>query len=93
MRELYEKALDRYGLRAQEEILLEEMSELQKAILKNRRSAKGYQGEYVEKIAEELADVEITLGQIKQGHGLGMDVERWKKYKLEKLREKLEAEE
>lgn len=93
MRDLYKKILEKYGLRTQEDILLEEMSELQKAILKNRRyklnGNKGG-GEYKEMIAEELADVEIVLEQIKMGHGLAIEVSRWRNYKLNYLKGKLE---
>ena len=36
--ELYDKALETYGIQSQEDMLLEEFSEVQKVILKGRRS-------------------------------------------------------
>lgn len=54
-------ALDTYGIRNQEDVAIEEMSELTKAIIKNRR----YNTDETRlNITEELADVLIMLTQL-----------------------------
>jgi NTP pyrophosphatase (non-canonical NTP hydrolase) len=60
-KKLYKKAWKRYGSKHQLNILIEEMSELTKAILKARRRKKTY----TKKVFEELADVQICTGQLK----------------------------
>ena len=68
------KIAARYGMTAQTDLLIEEMSELAKALLKYRRAINSaYQPrakpqteeELIHSIAEEIADVEIVLQQIK----------------------------
>jgi NTP pyrophosphatase (non-canonical NTP hydrolase) len=55
------KALQKYGVDAQDDIAIEEMSELTKAIIKNRR----YRNfETYENLCEELADVLIMMEQL-----------------------------
>jgi NTP pyrophosphatase (non-canonical NTP hydrolase) len=56
--EIYQKLIDKFGVEHQELILIEEMSELTKAIIKKRRGLE-------HNIAEELADVQIMLDQLK----------------------------
>lgn len=56
----YKKAWKRYGHKHQLDILIEEMSELTKSILKARRSKK----KYTDKVLEELADVRICTDQL-----------------------------
>jgi hypothetical protein len=65
-------AVKTYGYRAQEDMLIEEMSELTKAILKLRRFYDSPNYDEVEKhaklcdsIVEEIADVQIMLDQMK----------------------------
>ncbi|MGN1033438.1 MAG: hypothetical protein ACI4PU_08210 [Intestinibacter sp.] len=57
-----------YGEIAQVDMLIEEMSELTKALLKNRRARHGQTdtpvGHTVQAIEEEVADVTIMLAQI-----------------------------
>ena len=65
---ILEKALNKYGAKRYEDIAIEEMSELTKALLKHRRA--GEIGEYnlsetMSGIVEELADVEICLEYLK----------------------------
>lgn len=80
------KAIARYGKDAQITMLFEEMSELQNAVCKfgrNRSSAAD--------IAEEIADVEIMLEQMKiifECRGLSESI---KHEKIERLRSRLEA--
>lgn len=62
------KVLNKYGSTAQEDICIEEMSELTKAILKHRRAGKFAQGnlnDTLSGIVEELADVTICLEYLK----------------------------
>ncbi|MDY2736604.1 hypothetical protein [Intestinibacter sp.] len=57
-----------YTFDDQVDVLIEEMSELTKALLKNRRAKKGYTQatikETIQNIKEEIADVEIMLQQV-----------------------------
>ena len=79
------QALSRYGVDAQDDIAIEEMSELTKAIIKNRRY-KTFAT--LESIYEELADVYIMLEQIM----MSLDKDRVQSYvnsKLERLNERL----
>lgn len=78
-------ALKKYGVDAQDDIAIEEMSELTKAIIKNRRY-KTFAT--LESIYEELADVYIVLEQIMMS--LDKDwVQSYVNSKLERLNERL----
>lgn len=61
-REVLTKAIETYGPRAQQDMMIEEMSELTKAILKYRRNPSP---ETLDNILEEMADVEIMIEQMK----------------------------
>ena len=62
------KIANHYGEDAQVDMLIEEMSELTKALLKNRRARKGYTNTPVRQtvcdIEEEIADVLVMLAQV-----------------------------
>ena len=58
-KEIYKKAIETYGSSAQLDIAIEEMSELTKAILKNRRGQ-----DNIQDIIEEFADVSIMMKQM-----------------------------
>ena len=59
--DIYKRAIERFGEMAQTDILIEEMSELTKAIIKNRRKP----SERTKRdILEEMADVQIMLDQM-----------------------------
>ena len=78
-------ALDTYGVAAQDDIAIEEMSELTKAIIKDRRY-KNY--DTYENLCEELADVFIMCEQIL----MSLDRDRVQSYidaKLQRLNERL----
>ena len=78
-------ALKKYGVDAQDDIAIEEMSELTKAIIKNRRY-KTFAT--LESIYEELADVYIMMEQVT----MSLDEDRVQNYidsKLERLNERL----
>lgn len=65
---------------------VEEMSELIKEIMKNVNRKK----DNTEQLAEETADVEIILGQLKYCCGIEDKVEDYKKAKLEKISRRLD---
>ena len=75
-------ALDKFGVDAQDDIAIEEMSELTKAIIKNRR----YRNEQTyDSICEELADVFIMMEQVL----MSLDKAKVQKYidsKLDRLK-------
>ncbi len=62
---------------------IEEASELIKAICKLRRN--GVTAETVNNLAEEMADVEIILEQLKIMFHLAEGVGEWKNYKISRL--------
>jgi len=91
---LLQNAITTYGIESQEDMMLEEMSELTKAILKHRRldeiSQKGADGSARRaNIREEIADVAIMLDQMRIIYG---DTSENELYKLERLAERLGLE-
>lgn len=79
-------AVDTFGESSQVVVAIEEMSELQKELCKLLR------GEYhIDDMAEEMADVEIMLAQLKVIFANDINVERWKAKKLERLVKRIEA--
>lgn len=76
-----QRAIDVYGVRAQEDMMIEEMSELTKAILKHRRNASE---KALNDIAEEIADVGIMLDQMKIVYGDNLSMRLAKIERLEK---------
>lgn len=82
--EILRCAIQTYGAEAQELMLLEEMSELQKEICKNRRGR-----DNVLEIAEEIADVEIMLEQMKMVFGCAGRVRTFRAAKLRRLEQRI----
>lgn len=80
-------AIKKYGVDAQLKMAIEEMSELTKEICKNFRGK-----ENKEQIAEEIADVEIMIEQLKIMFGCSVEVMRFKEWKMARLEERLEDE-
>lgn len=74
-----QKALDTFGVEMQKDMAIEEMSELTKAIIKERRG-KGTK----EEIIEEIADVLIMMEQLRIVYGYEA-VSDAMLYKLERL--------
>ena len=73
--------INSYGIKSQEDVAIEEMAELQKAIIKNRR----YNDEKTkEELIEEIADVEIMLSQLKIIYSCKKEVEEKIDYKIER---------
>lgn len=81
MPNLYAKALAKWGLNPQLNILQEEAAELIMSISKLRRS------KYRRKsaVAEEIADVRIMISQIILGLQLEKQVKKWTVLKLKRL--------
>lgn len=73
--------INSYGTRSQEDVAIEEMAELQKAILKHRR----YTGDETRaEIIDEIADVEIMIEQLKIIFSCKKEVESRIDYKIER---------
>ena len=90
--QLYQKAVSTYGISAQEDVLLEEMAELSKVILKGRREKDDTKKAYLLlDLVDEIADVEIMLEQMKQHFGIGDEVKARKRFKKERLGKRLDT--
>lgn len=83
--EVLQRALDTYGSTLQIAMVFEEMSELQKELCKYLRGRGSF-----EHIAEEIADVEIMLEQMKMLFCCAEDVRSVRKRKVERLKERLD---
>ena len=73
------KIVQHYGVTAQKNIAIEELSELIKEICKH------YRGESnINHIAEEIADVQIMINQLMIGMGLTPDVKKFYNAKIDR---------
>ena len=91
--EVLQRAIDTYGSRAQEEMAIEEMSELTKAIVKRHRAKdKPSHDKAMSNISEEMADVIIMLTQLLMFYGNRKDVQRAVDEKVKRLAGRLESE-
>jgi NTP pyrophosphatase (non-canonical NTP hydrolase) len=81
----YKLAIKTYGLETQLRQTQEECAELITSISHSIRGRKS-----VRSIAEEVADMEIMLGQLRTV--IGPEIVRWKKLKLHRLRQRLGIE-
>ena len=86
-KEILEKAIKTWGTHAQLLMVLEEMSELQKEILKNINRGK----DNLDAIIDETADVEIMLEQLKYIFKIQEQVKERIPVKLEKVKARLEG--
>lgn len=86
-REVYKGALDKWGAEPQITMVFEEMAELQKELCKDLRGKK-----VTGNIAEEIADVEIMLNQMKILYDIEDLVEFNKESKLRRLKDRVESE-
>ena len=84
------RAIRTYGAQMQEDITIEEMSELTKALLKYRRyiNEPGKWRNLPDAVREEIADVQIMLEQLHLIYGDSSDIEE---YKLNRLWARMEA--
>ena len=80
-------ALKLYGVRAQTVVAIEELSELQKELCKAFRGYLNF-----DHLAEEIADVEIMLDQMKTALSLHEDVKSQRKYKFSRLEARIAKE-
>lgn len=83
--EVLQRALDTYGFAMQIVVMMEEMSELQKELCKYLRGKCSPAS-----IAEEIADVEIMIEQMKMLFCCAEDVRSVRKRKVERLKERLD---
>lgn len=84
--EVLQRALDTYGSLPQIVMVFEEVSELQKELCKYLRGRGSF-----EHIAEEIADVEIMLEQMKMLFCCTDDVRNERRRKVERLKERLDG--
>ncbi len=84
--EILVKAISKWGKHAQLLMVLEEMSELQKEILKHINRGK----DNLDEIIDETADVEIMLDQLKYIFGIHEHVKERIPVKLDKVKARLE---
>ena len=84
--EIEREAAERYGIRNQSIVAIEEMSELQKELTKLLR---GECENRIDHISEEMADVYIMLEQLEILIKNRAIIDEWKDKKLRRLRDKL----
>lgn len=77
---VYNRAIKKWGVPIQIVVAIEELSELQKELTKELRYC-----EKLDTIAEEMADVEIVLEQLKIIFNNKKVVESYKKHKIKRL--------
>ena len=84
----YEKAIATYGKESQLRMCIEEMAELQKEICKYLRGSNN-----LAHVAEETADVEIMITQLKMMLNINLEVLDIKAKKLERLEDRIKSAE
>lgn len=86
--DIFHAAIERYGERAQTDMMIEEMSELTKALLKYRRAVAdgSLTRQHLLDVQEEMADVTIMLRQMALIYG---DCTQQEIAKTERLAERL----
>ena len=82
---ILKRALKTWGEEPQMLMVVEEMSELMKEVLKNINRKK----DNIAEIIDETADVEIMLAQLKENYHIFEQVESYKKNKIKKIEERL----
>lgn len=88
MKQLLERVITANGMNKQLDVAIEELSELIQAICKLKRY--GYTDEECYfNLAEEMADVEIVLAELKLMFDNEDNVKEWKDYKLDRLEKRL----
>lgn len=91
--------VDTYGADPQMDMMIEESSELTKALLKYRRKSKSdsatgtEMAELSEAIIDEIADAKIMLAQMEILFGCAGEVESRVEYKINRTMEKIEKKE
>lgn len=88
------KIVSTYDQSSRADLAIEEMAELQKALLKYRRADRPkLQALRMKDITEEIADVQIMLDQLTEAYDCRDDVERMIGYKIERLLKRIERKE
>lgn len=91
------KAVETFGADLQQMVAIEEIGELLQAISKIARWECSQSEdleillEYIDNLAEEIADVEIMLEQLKQCYGCHIQANDHKRRKLDKLKSMIEG--
>ena len=87
------KAVQTFGVDIQQIVAMEELGELIQAISKIARweCSQSTLSEYIDNLAEEIADVEIMLEQLKQCYGCHIQANDHKRRKLDKLKSMVEG--
>ena len=83
---ILKRALETWGEKAQMLMVVEEMSELTKEILKNVSRGKNN----ISEIIEETADVEIMLEQLKENYKIADAVAEYKANKIKTIEQRLD---
>lgn len=81
-RAICNKAIEKYGIKNQLIVAIEELSELQKTLCKFLRGN-------VTNIEEEIADVEIMIIQLEEMFNYNK-IEKWKVDKIQRLEQRIE---
>ena len=89
-RKIFCAALSRYGAQAQITMVFEEMAELQDVLCKFLRGR--VDGETLDNIAEEIADVGIMLDQMMVEFQVEDAVAEQRAFKVQRLRERIEKD-
>lgn len=91
MKQLLERVITANGMNKQLDIAIEELSELIQAICKIKRRDSLSNESFAVKgnLAEEMADVEIVLAELKLMFDNEDNVKEWKDYKLDRLEKRL----
>lgn len=95
MNEAIRKIADHYGLNAQLNVATEELAELIQAIARSRRVNENDMLELARRknlVAEEIADVEVMLAQIKYLMKIDERVEAVAKYEIERQLKRMKKE-
>ena len=82
---LYRGALNKWGIDFQYMMLIEEMAELTQVLthaIRGKRAAMSG-----DRLAEEIADVQLMIGQVVSVHALGARVQKFKGEKLIRLQD------
>lgn len=91
MKQLLERVITANGMNNQLDVAIEELSELIQAICKIKRRDSLSNESFAVKgnLAEEMADVEIILAELKLLFDNEDDVKEWENYKLDRLEKRL----
>ena len=91
MKQLLERVITANGMNKQLDVAIEELSELIQAICKIKRRDSITNESFAVKgnLAEEMADVEIILAELKLLFDNEDNVKKWKNYKLDRLEKRL----